>query len=328
MRLIDRVRQSDRRLVIPLAGFPGAKLTGSTIKQNEFNAELQYRSLYKLAECVQPDALFTIMDLSVEAGALGLPVRFPLQESASIEFHPVREVADLEQYKVIDPMGDCRVWVFLETMRRLARRVSIPKGGYVIGPFTLAGLMMGANQIALDTIDRPNVVHAVVNFAERIITDYATALVEAGADMIALLEPTACFLSPQTFRDFAGRSIGQIFRHVDAATILHVCGNTTSLAEEMAATGAHALSLDAVVDLAEVARRVPADCVVMGNIDPVRVMCNGTPDDVRAAARALNQQMESFENFIIATACDLPPETPLENIIAFVDEGKRQRKSA
>jgi len=326
MRLIDRVRQSDRRLVVPFAGFTGAKLTGSTIKQNEFNAELQYRSLYKLAELVQPDVVFTIMDLSVEGGALGLPVRFPLQESASVEFHPVREVADLEQYKVIDPLGDCRVWVFLETMRRLAKRVSIPKGGYVIGPFTLAGLMMGANQVALDTIDRPNVVHAVVNFAEQIIIDYATALVEAGADMIALLEPTASFLSPQTFRDFAGRSIGQIFHHVDATTILHVCGNTTNLAEEMAATGAHALSLDATVDLAEVARRVPGDCVVMGNIDPVRILRNGTPDDVRSAVRDLSRHMEPFENFVIATACDLPPETPLENLIAFVDEGKRQKR--
>ena len=326
MRLIDRVRSSDRRLVVPLAGFPGAQLTGSTIKQNEFNAELQYRSLYKLLEHVQSDAVFMMMDLSVEAGALGLPVRFPLQESATVEFHPVREVADLDQYKVIDPMGDCRIWVFLETMRRLAQRVSAPKGAYVIGPFTLAGLMMGANQIALDTIDRPNVVHAAVNFAERIIIDYARALVEAGADMICILEPTACFLSPKTFREFSGSSIGQIVRHIDAMAILHVCGNTTNLSEEMAATGVQGVSLDAMVDLATVARRVPRDCVVLGNIDPVRVMVNMGPEGVRQAVRDLCEQMAPHENFVLATACDLPPETPIENIVAFVDEGKRQKQ--
>jgi uroporphyrinogen decarboxylase len=326
MRLIDRVRDSDRRLVIPLAGFPGAQLTGSTIKQNEFNAELQYRSLYKLVEHVQSDAVFLMMDLSVEAGALGLPVRFPLQESATVEFHPVREVSDLDQYKVIDPMGDGRVWVFLETMRLLSKRVRVPKGAYVIGPFTLAGLMMGANQIALDTIDRPNVVHAAVNFAERIIIDYASALVDAGADVVCILEPTACFLSPATFREFSGRSIAQIVRHIDAIPVLHVCGNTSNLAEEMAATGVQGISLDAMVDLAAVAKRVPRDCVVMGNIDPVRVMVNQSPEGVRQAVRDLCEKMSAYENFILATACDLPPETPLENIVAFVDEGKRQKQ--
>ncbi len=121
MRLIDWVRSVDRRRVVPLAGFPGAQLTGSTIKQNEFNAELQYRSLYKLAEYAQPDAIFLMMDLSVEAGALGLPVRFPLQQIASVEFHPVRDVSDLEQYKVVDPMGDCRPYSGGETRSRLAK---------------------------------------------------------------------------------------------------------------------------------------------------------------------------------------------------------------
>jgi uroporphyrinogen decarboxylase len=323
MRLIDLVRSSERRLAVPLAGFPGAQLTQSTIKQNEFNAELQYRSLYKLTECVQPDAVFLMMDLSVEAGALGLPVRFPLAESATVEMHPVRNVSDLDQFKVIDPMGDARVWVFLETMRLLSRRLSVPKGAYVIGPFTLAGLMMGANDIALDTLDRPEVVHAVVNFAERVIIDYASALVGAGANLIAILEPTACFLSPQAFREFSGRSVANIIRHIDAIAVLHVCGQTTNLAEEMAATGTQGLSLDSVVDLAAVAKRIGSDCVLLGNIDPVRVMVNGTPETVRTAVRELCERMAGVENFIVGTGCDLPPETPIENIVALVAEARK-----
>ena len=326
MRLIEMVRASDRRLVVPLAGFPGAQLTRSSLKQNEFNAELQYRSLYKLVERVNPDAVFLMMDLSVEAGAIGLPVRFPLLESATVEHHPVRQVSDLEQFKVVDILGDGRVWVFLETMRRLSQKVRIPKGGYVIGPFTLAGLLMGANQIALDTIDRPDVVRSVVNFAEHLIIDYASALVEAGADMICVLEPTACFLSPEAFREFCSASISQIIRHIDAAAILHICGNTTHLAPAMAETGAQALSLDAVVDLAVVARSVPPDCVLIGNIDPVRVMVNGSPDDVRRAVRELHEHMGGVENFIVSTGCDLPPETPIENIAAMVEAARELRR--
>jgi len=326
MRLIDLVRSSPRRLAVPLAGFPGAQLTHSSIKQNEFNAELQYRSLYKLTEHVQPDAVFLMMDLSVEAGALGLSVRFPLAESATVEMHPVRNVSDLDQFKVIDPMGDARIWVYLETLRLLKRRLSIPIGAYVIGPFTLAGLMMGANDIALDTLDRPEVVHAVVNFAERVIIDYASALVDAGANIIAILEPTACFLSPSAFRDFSGRSVAHIIRQIDAIPVLHICGQTTNLAEEMAATGAQGLSLDSVVDLAAVAKRIGPDCVLLGNIDPVRIMVNEKPEGVRAAVRQLCQHMAGIENFIVATGCDLPPETPIENIVALVDEARKHNR--
>ena len=85
MRLIDWVREFDGPPVVPLAGYPGIQLTRSTIKQNIFNAELQARSIYKLMEQIRPDAAFVLMDLSVEAGALGLPVRFPISESATVE---------------------------------------------------------------------------------------------------------------------------------------------------------------------------------------------------------------------------------------------------
>ncbi len=85
MRLIDAVRaKKPHCLVIPLMGYPGAQLTRSTLKQNGFNSELHYRSLYKLVERFSPDAIFSMMDLSVEAGAVGLQIRYPLEESASV----------------------------------------------------------------------------------------------------------------------------------------------------------------------------------------------------------------------------------------------------
>ena len=98
MRLIDVVRhQKPRRLVAPLMGYPGTQLTNSTLKQNGFNSELHYRSVYKLTEQFAPDVIFPMMDLSVEAGAIGLQIRYPLEESASVEIHPVQHIAELDQ---------------------------------------------------------------------------------------------------------------------------------------------------------------------------------------------------------------------------------------
>lgn len=322
VRLVDLVQESPRRLVAPLAGYPGIQITKSTIKQNEFNAELQARSLYKLVERTQPDMVFTMMDLSTEAGALGLPVRFPLVESATVEWHPVETATDLDQFKVIDPLYDGRVWVFIETVRQLKRKLTLPVGVYVIGPFTLAGLMMGATDIALATVDKPDVVIATVNFCEHVVIDYAKALQEAGADIICLLDPTSVILSPNAYRQFAGVSIENVVRHLDTRTILHVCGNTMNLLEPMVETGIQGLSLDYVVSLPEAALRVPNDVVLIGNIDPVRIMLQCSKEKVAQATLSLLEAMRPYPNFIMSTGCDLPAETPIENIQAMVQTTK------
>jgi len=325
MRLIDLVRRSPRRLVIPLAGYPGVQLTRSTVKQNEFNAELQARSLYKLVEHTQPDAVLTMMDLSIEAGALGLPVRYPIAESATVEWHPVKHVKDLEQYKVIDPLYDGRVWVFAEAVRMLREKLNIPVGVYVIGPFTLAGLMMGANDIALATVDSPDVVMATVNFCEHVVIDFAKALQEAGAEMICILDPTAVILSPASFCQFAGRSIENVVRHLNTRTILHICGNTTHLLEPMCDTGVQGLSLDSAVSIPHAAQCVPGDVVLIGNVNPVTTMLQGDRLKVRRDTTALLDAMREHENFIMSTGCDLPAETPLPNIVELVETTKAHR---
>lgn len=324
MRLIDAVRaKKPQRLVMPLMGYPGAQLTRSTLKQNGFNSELHYRSIYKLMERFSPDAVFYMMDLSVEAGAVGLQIRYPLEESASVEFHPVQHVADLDNYKVLDPMYDARIRSYLETMQLMAQGLgNVTKEAYVIGPFTLAGLMIGASQIAMATIDNPDLVFATLNYVEEVITRYAKELVNAGADLVAILEPTATFLSPKAFTRFSGNYVTRIARRLDTTTVLHVCGDTTRLVPVIGQVEVQGLSLDAMVDFSKAALKIPADMVLIGNLDPVRVMVNESPEGVRKAVRKLLDSMAPFENFILSTGCDLPYETPLENIHAFMDEGR------
>lgn len=325
MRLIDVVRaKKPHRLVAPLMGYPGAQLTNSTLKQNGFNSELHYRSIYKLAEMFAPDLIFFMMDLSVEAGAIGLQIRYPLEESASVEIHPVESVADLDDYKVLDPLFDARIGSYIDTMRFMKHNLNgVMKGAYVIGPFTLAGLMIGASQIAIATIDNPDLVFATLNYAEDIITRYAKELVKAGADMVCILEPTATFLSPKAFTRFSGNYINRIARRLDTITVLHVCGDTTRLVPAMGKVDVQGLSLDTMVDFSVAIRKIPPEMILIGNVDPVRVMVNEDPEGVRRAVRKMLDDMAPYENFILSTGCDLPQEVPLENIRAFMEEGRR-----
>jgi uroporphyrinogen decarboxylase len=320
--LRDIVDRSPHRLVVPLMGFPGIYLTQSTIWQNEFNSELQYRTVKALVDRFMPDAVFSFMDLSVEAGAVGIPVIFPENGSPNIEQHPVKKVEDLARFKDLDVRYDARVNTYVDVIKRIKDNLDVLTGAYVIGPFTLSGLMMGATQIALATIDQPELVNEVLKFSTQTITRYGELLVEAGADMVCILEPTATFLSPEAFCSFSAPYIEQIVKTLDIPSILHICGNTKNLVRVMCETGVQGLSLDAPVDFVATIQQIPENIVLIGNVDPVSIMVNGTPDQVRLAVKSLLEKMEPYPNFILSTGCDLPPETMLKNIQAFMEAGR------
>lgn len=320
--LIDLVRQNDRLPVVPLMGFPGIQITQSTLKQNEFNWGTQFWTLSELWRHFQPDGLFTFMDLSVEANALGLPVRFPLGESPTVEAPVVSTQRDLHRFYKMDVLADGRVRVFIETMKLMKRHLKTWCGGYVVGPYTLAALMMGATETAIATIDNPALLHETLTFTTYVIARYANALANAGADMVAILEPSAVMLSPKQYREFSGRYTHQIILQMRALPILHICGDTRHLIKPMLDTGAQALSLDSLVALDEVAAQVPDDMVLIGNINPTAVMVDESPQGVYEQTADLVRRMKSYPNFILSTGCDLPPETPLENIKAFMDAGR------
>jgi uroporphyrinogen decarboxylase len=325
LSLAQIAREHEGPLVVPLMGFPGIKINHSSLKQNEFNWGVQFWTLFELSRRFQPDGLFIFMDLSVEANALGLPVRFPLDESPSVEYPMVRTSHDLQQFYMIDVLTDGRARVYIETMRLMARHLNTMRGGYVIGPYTLAGLMMGATNAAMATLDDPDLLHEALNLATLVINRYAKALAAAGADTIAILEPSGVMLSPRQYREFSGNYTKQIIEQIDQADVvpvLHICGNTTHLMKEMVATGAQGLSLDSLVNFPEVAKSVPSDVVLIGNINPTAVMVDESPEGVYDTTRELVESMQPFPNFILSTGCDLPPETPLVNIQAFMEAGR------
>jgi len=59
--------------------------------------------------------------------------------------------------------------------------------------------------------------------------------------------------------------------------------------------------------------------LVMGNVDPVATLKDGTVEGVRAQTLALLNKCSKYPNFIPSSGCDIPPLTPWENIEAFFE---------
>ena len=64
-------------------------------------------------------------------------------------------------------------------------------------------------------------------------------------------------------------------------------------------------------------RECPSDVLVMGNLDPVGVFKMGTVEEIREATLNLLQKTSEYDNFVLSSGCDIPPEVPVGNIESF-----------
>ena len=78
------------------------------------------------------------------------------------------------------------------------------------------------------------------------------------------------------------------------------------------------LSLDSVMNFKKLKKIIPKEIVLIGNLDPVKIFLQSTPDEVVEATRSLKDNMKDTDNFILSSGCDIPLNTPLENIEAFM----------
>ena len=329
---LSKANEENRRLVVPLLGFPGLKLTRSTIKLAQQNYGEHFNVIKAIAHEFNPDAVFPLMDLSVEANALGRYTLFPKEESSTVvkdAFTP----QDLEDIKRINISFDTRLQGYIKTINLMRTNISqnILCGAYVTGPYTLAGLLMGAEEAALATIMNPEYLHQVCQLTTIKIQDYVRLLIESGADIICFLEPSAVMLGADQFKEFSSKYVESIcnkYQGTGISFVYHICGNTMHLIERMAESGVNALSLDsskAGINLFEAIKKAPHDVIIIGNICPTGSLLYGTPLDVEIEVRSLLDEVNVFPNFILSTGCDLPQETPLENIHAFMKTGKNYR---
>ncbi|MBN1154914.1 uroporphyrinogen decarboxylase family protein [candidate division KSB1 bacterium] len=313
-------------------GFPGLGIANTNVKLAQQNYGVHYRVLKSLADRYHPDAMFPLMDLSVEANALGRYTVFPVADSATVVKDHF-EIAQLTMQRQINISYDTRLQGYVETMKLM--NIGLPgdiiKGAYVTGPYSLAGLIMGADEAAMATILEPEKLTELCEFTTEKIQEYVQLLIGADAQVICILEPSAVMLGPDQFEQFSSsyvKHITNLCKYTNVATVYHTCGNTMHLIEKMAESGVDAISLDspeAGVDLPTVAKRLDDSVVIMGNINPTGSILFSKPEDVERDVKSLLESMAPYPNFIVSTGCDLPQETPLENIEAFIRTARAYR---
>jgi MtaA/CmuA family methyltransferase len=309
------VKLAGRRMVCAPAGAPAILLTHSDMQQTLNDPELLFKASKFTVEKMGFDTLNTVVDMSVEAEACGCQIQYRDNHLPDVCSHPVKTRTDIQKLRVPDPYSDGRMPVFVESMRLMKNRCTMLKVAVVSGPFTLAMLLAGS-EIYIDLRKDPLKVKALLEYCQKVITDYGRALIQAGADIMVIAEPMGSQMSPAAYEEFSATYTRAILRTFNRPCGLHICGKTSHIMQKMAESGVAFLSIDDV-DMNFLVNNLPESVVIMGNYSPARLKIE-TPAQIMQATRTLLETTRYRKGYIVGPGCDLAPETSLENIRSFV----------
>jgi uroporphyrinogen decarboxylase len=311
---------SGRRIGVPIFGAHQGQLNGTSVKQNMTDGRIMFETIEKFITTHKPDLVMcTMPDLSAEAEACGCKVKIPEDAMPSVVEHlPIETVEDVKKLKIPDPFTAGRLPVFIEATKLFKKRFALLQMAVSSGPFTLAAELLGVDIIARKIFKDPPLVHALMQYSLNVILRHSRALIEAGAAVIGLGDPTCSLLSAKAYAEFILPYHQQYVKEIPVPVIIHVCGTANHLVELICKSGSAGVSLDSPTDVTQLKDRVPANTVIFGNLSPVDVLLFKKPAEVRTCTHALMQEMKDFPNYAVMSGCDLPVNTPIENVGAMV----------
>ena len=344
---------------LPVMTHPGIEINGNTVRQAVSDGRVHYEAVKTLVQRYPSVAAATIMDLTTEAEAFGAEIAFSDEAVPAVASRLLPDVESIDRLQV-PSLSAGRIPAYLKANLLAARSLqrapsNLPRPGEAsraatspqsgelrgafrpllagcIGPFSLAGRLYDMSEIMVLIYEHPDAAHTLLSKCTDFILKYCRALKQTGANGVMMAEPAAGLMSNDDCKTFSSQYVRRIVEHVQDdhfIVVLHNCGNTGHCTEAMVATGAAAYHFGNKCRMEEVIRDVPPTALAMGNIDPVSVFKDGTPDQMRQAVADLLERMRPYPNFVLSSGCDTPPHTPLANVDAFfeaLNEYNRQER--
>jgi len=259
-------------------------------------------------------------DFAVEAEALGSKPNFYDGED-QVLYPTIKEKAikDVGELVVPDDLANtARIPVVTEAIKiaraELGDEVAI--GTYILGPFTLAGQLKELDELLEESFTEPEKTNELLEKLSDVIIDIFNLYRDAGADYFTLREmgATSDVLSPKSFNSLVKPHLLKIIDKMPRPNILHICGNTNYIVEDMAKCGADAISVDHKNELLVSREKIGPDVVMFSGFDPIKVLHQGKLEDVRPEALKMREGASA-----VWPGCDIWPEVTEENMRELVD---------
>lgn len=325
MKNITKKILENKSKTVPILSFPSTQLLGIPVSQLISSSEMQVKGMKAISDRCEIGASLNMMDLSVEAECFGATVRITENEVPTVEKGILDSIEDVDDVKV-PSINDGRCPLYIGGVKKAKEEIKdIPVFCGVIGPYSLAGRLFDMTELMMECYDSPDEVKTLLSKVTQFLKNYVLAFKEAGADGVVMAEPAAGLLSPALAEEFSMPFVKEIIDAVSDDNFVfcyHNCGNAVpAMADQIAELGADIYHFGNAFSLKDIIPKMPADSVVMGNVDPI-LFKSGTVDDVMNATQKVFDECNQFDNFMLSSGCDIPADAKWENLDAYFKKVK------
>ena len=311
-----RNEETQRAPWVPFVGCHASKLVGVDATEFFNNKDYIVKGVQIAAERYRADGIPALFDLQLEAEAMGCEVKWATHNPPSVVSHPLEQGVKLEDLK-IPTLKDGRFGIVMEAVKEICDTVGKDKAiyGLITGPFTLALHLMGTD-IFYSMIDEEENTHKLMNFCKDVCNNTAQMYIDAGVDIVAVVDPMTSQISPDSFEEFCTPYLTEVFDYIRSKGklgTLFVCGNAKNNIEVMCKCHADGLSIDENIPLdyvRDICRK--NNMSFGGNIKLTLSMLFGSvADNVNDALNCLS--IGGTKGYILSPGCDMPYDVPYEN---------------
>ncbi len=329
MQAILQGKDADRLLVSPLVLNFASRSLNLPVRSFCTNGKNMGDANIACFKKYRHDIVYIFSTTSTLAEAMGTRMYFPEDDAPQVETPFLQTREDITKLKPVEPEKDGRIPVYLEAVKRCVDAIGdevfiVP----VIGaPFTTSAALRGTETFIKELYTDPELIHAIMKITTQSVKNLIDAYVKAGGVPVTV-EPvaTGSMISERHFRTFVLPYLKEVYAHIHSyglPGVLHICGKTKRVIPCMAESGADILSIDNI-DLKEAKELVGDKVCLMGNVSPADGMLKGNPEIITNMVKdCVIKASDNPKGFILATGCEVPLKTPHENMVAFLEAGRR-----
>jgi len=316
--------QTDHLSLMPITMQFATDSIGKKYKEYATDHRILVEGQLKVAEVFDIDHVSVISDPAREAADCGASILYAEDSPPAIDNQNnlLADKTKLVSLKMPDVLSGGRMQDRVEGVALFKEKVGNDKiiEGWIEGPCAEGADLRGINALMMDFFDDTAFVRDLFEFVIEMELNFAKFQIEAGVDIMGMGDAAASLIGPQLYEEFVWpyekRLIDGV-HELGAAVRLHICGNTRDILDGIGRLGCEIVDLDYMVPVSQAREKMGQSQIICGNIDPVAVLQDSTPDQIHQAVEQCHK--EAGSNFIVGAGCEVTRNTAPENLRVLTD---------